>query len=205
MERRESVERGGAIGTWRGPEGPDPIERAGATGRGWVRRYGGHPVCIRVGERDEDRRLFVGGRERTSRRLWPGGARPAVDLIVNLSEHPDRHDIWRPADLWWPRGQGPSGYTSASLLADALVLAGLLRAGRRVLVHCDYGVNRAPTLCAATLMVTEGLTARQALARVRRRRWMALPDPWHWRALRSIEGSARASRAEGGAGDARSA
>jgi hypothetical protein len=170
-----------------------------------VRRYGGHPICIRVGERSEERRLFVGGRERTVRRTWLYPARPAVDLIVNLSEHPDRHEIWRTGDLWWPRGQGPAGYTGATLLADALVVAGLLRAGRRMLVHCDYGVNRAPTLCAATLMVAEGLTARQALARVRRHRWMALPDPWHWRALRSLERSLRDEQGAGGAGDARSA
>ena len=111
MERRESVERGGAIGTWRGPEGPNPIERAGATGRGWVRRYGGHPVCIRVGERDERSAALCWRPRADVRRLWPGGARPAVDLIVNLSEHPDRHDIWRPADLWWPRARDRRGCT----------------------------------------------------------------------------------------------
>lgn len=183
---------------------PGGVERVGFLGRGWVRRYGGHPVEIRLNGQLERRRLFVGGRERTGhrRRLLP--ARPAVDAIVNVCDRPDLPEVCRPVDVWRPHGEGPFGYTAATLLQDALLVERLLRTGGRVLVHCIAGVNRAPTLCAATLMLMEGIGASEALARVRQHRWMAFPDPWHWRALRELEGILREMRARG-LGDPRSA
>lgn len=183
---------------------PGGVEWAGFLGRGWIRRYGGHPVDIWLDGRLERRRLFVGGRERTGhrRRLLP--ARPAVDAIVNLCDRPDLPEVCRPIDIWRPRGEGPFGYTATTLLQDALMVERLLRTGARVLVHCIAGVNRAPTLCAATLMLIEGISAGAALARVRQRRWMAFPDPWHWHALRELDTVLREMRARD-QGDPRSA
>ena len=161
--------------------------QGGLLGRSWVRRYGGHPVAVRIGTRMYRRRLFVGGRERTMRLFRLARQRPAVDVIVNLCELPDHHAIASASDCWWPHGEGPLGYRADTLLRDALAVAELLQRGQTVLIHCVAGINRAPTLCAAVLMVMERCTAHEALARVRQHRWMALPDPWHWRALRQLE------------------
>lgn len=166
----------------------DHTRQHGLFGFGWIRRYGGHPVVVRIGARRYGRRLFVGGRERTMRLPRVRRARPSVDVIVNLCDLPDHPAISAPGDLWWPRGEGPLGYQPDVLLRDATTVADLLRGGSTVLVHCVAGVNRAPTLCTAIIMVLEQCTAREALRTVRQRRWMALPDPWHWRTLRRLEG-----------------
>lgn len=173
---------------------PDPADERGAAtrsggllGYGWVRRYGGHPVAVRIGDRLQGRRLFVGGRERTMRLPRLTRARPAVDVIVNICDLPDHPAIAAARDHWWPRGEGPLGYKPEALLRDAAAVADLLWGGETVLVHCMAGVNRAPTLCAAVVMLMERCSAREALRRVRQHRWMAFPDPWHWRTLRQLE------------------
>jgi predicted protein tyrosine phosphatase len=168
-------------------ERPAGFRRGDLLGYAWVRRYGGHPVAVRIGARVYGRRLFVGGRERTMRLPRMARARPAVDVIVNLCDLADHPSVTMPSDLWWPRGEGPLGYRPDDLLRDATAVADLLRRGETVLVHCMAGVNRAPTLCAAVLMLLERCSAREALRRVRQHRWIAFPDPWHWRTLRQLE------------------
>lgn len=66
------------------------------------------------------------------------------------------------------------------LLEEAAWVAERLRAGKRVLVHCYAGMNRSSTVCCAALILLEGITAEEALARVRRRHPLAWPDPYHW-------------------------
>src|SRR5262249_44668746 len=77
--------------------------RGGLLGRAWVRRYGGHPVAVRIGRRLYGRRLFVGGRERTMRPPRLARARPAIDVIVNVCALADHATIVAPGDCWWPR------------------------------------------------------------------------------------------------------
>ncbi len=166
---------------------PEPIARPGWLGRGWVRRYGGHPVGISLDGKMERRRLFVGGRERTAHRTRLLPPRPAVDVIVNVCDRPDLPEVRNSGDLWYPHGEGPLGYRAETLLAEAKSVIDLLLNGKSVLVHCIAGVNRAPTLCIAVIMILDHMTARNALARVRQHRWMAFPDPWHWHALRTLE------------------
>jgi Dual specificity phosphatase, catalytic domain len=175
-------------------EKDEASQRGSLWKRAWVRRYGGYPVAVRIGTRVYARRLFVGGRERTMRPPRLAHARPAVDVIVNLCDLPDHAAVAAPNDSWWPRGEGPLGYRPDVLLRDAQAVAELLRRGETVLIHCVWGVNRAPTLATAVVMVLEGCSAREALRRVRRHRWMAFPDPWHWRSLRQLQTKLAAGR-----------
>ena len=89
-----------------------------------------------------------------------------------------------PADRHVCTGELAAGMAPEELLAEATWVAERLRAGERVLVHCAAGVNRSSTVCCATLMLLEGLTADEALARVRERHPVATPDPYHWFLLR---------------------
>jgi protein-tyrosine phosphatase len=59
-----------------------------------------------------------------------------------------------------------------------------LRKNQRVLVHCVAGMNRSSTICCAVLILLEGLTAEQALERVREHHPWARPDSKHWLKLR---------------------
>jgi len=59
-------------------------------------------------------------------------------------------------------------------------LHGLLRQGHRVYVHCTYGLNRAPLVAAAYLMLIEGLEWQAVRDLVNRARPDALP---HWGTL----------------------
>jgi hypothetical protein len=145
--------------------------------------YGGDPIAIRLGARRYRHRLFIGGLRHQS----SAGTRPDVDAVLNLCNVPN---AWlcsgdlNPGDRWEEKGEGRSGMTPADLLAEAEWVVDRLRAGKQVLVHCYAGINRSATVCCAALILLEGLSAEEALARVRERHPEAWPDPYHWLLLR---------------------
>jgi protein tyrosine phosphatase (PTP) superfamily phosphohydrolase (DUF442 family) len=63
-----------------------------------------------------------------------------------------------------------------------------IRAGRRVLIHCEHGVGRSVLLTCAVL-VYEGMHARDALELVKKRRWQASPNQRQVNRLREFEAS----------------
>ena len=67
-----------------------------------------------------------------------------------------------------------------------------LRAGRKVLVHCEHGVGRSVMLATASL-IARGLTTREALAVVQRQRWQAAPNAHQVRQLLAYERHLRES------------
>ncbi|MEW5830105.1 MAG: dual specificity protein phosphatase [Chloroflexota bacterium] len=144
-------------------------------------RFGGDPVRVRVGGRIYRRRLFVGGLD-----LQPE-TYPDVNVVLNLGEVPSRwngNGGFHPADRWDNKGEGSEGMSVEELAEEAEWVAGHLRQGERVLVHCAAGLNRSVTVCCAALILLEGLTAEAALARVRETHTWARPDTRHWLQLR---------------------
>ncbi|HKV84097.1 MAG TPA: dual specificity protein phosphatase [Ktedonobacterales bacterium] len=146
-------------------------------------RFGGDPITIHLGKRTFKHRLFIGGLHHQR------AARPAVGSVLNLC---GIENAWvraagvHPADRFVCKGEGILGMGVADLLTEARWVEERLRAGERVLVHCFAGYNRSTTVCCAALMLLEGLTAEQALERVREHHPMAWPDPYHWFTLRWI-------------------
>lgn len=146
-------------------------------------RYGGDPISVRLGKRTFKHRLFIGGLHHQR------NVRPAVDAVLNLC---GIENAWIAAegahedDRLVYKGEGILGMGVADLLAEASWVAERLREGKRVLVHCFAGYNRSSTVCCAALMLLEGITADQALERVREHHPVAWPDPYHWFALRWI-------------------
>ena len=146
-------------------------------------RYGGDPVTVWLNGRVFHRRLFIGGVEEQENH------RPEVDVVLNLGERPSR---WVPAgasvaceaDRWENKGEGDAGMSPAEIAAEARWVAEHLKNGRRVLVHCYAGMNRSSTVCCAVLILLEGLSAEEALERVRRHHPWARPDSHHWIGLR---------------------
>jgi hypothetical protein len=141
------------------------------------RRFGGDPITIRLGGRTLRHRLFIGGLHHQ------GPERPAVDHVLNLCgvENPwcarsGQHQD----DRMTMKGEGPHGMDATDVLCEAEAVATRLRAGQRVLVHCYAGMNRSTTVCCAVLMLLEGISAQDALARVREHHPIAWPDPYHW-------------------------
>jgi len=59
-----------------------------------------------------------------------------------------------------------------------------LRAGQRVRVRCSAGFNRSVSVCCAVLILLEGISAENALERVREHHPWACPDAHHWLVLR---------------------
>lgn len=143
-------------------------------------QFGGDPIIVRLGGRSYHRRLFVGGVD------FQGEQRPEVDAVLNLGEDPS---AWlaaagqHPNDRWAVHGEGSSGMTPAEITEEAGWVIQRLRAGRRVLVHCSAGFNRSVTVCCAVLILLEGISAEEALKRVRTRHPWARPDQNHWLAL----------------------
>lgn len=156
------------------------------------RRYGGDPIAIHLGGRLLRNRLFIGGLHHQS------AERPLVDHVLNLCgfENPwcGWHG-WHPRDRFAHKGEMAVGMGPDELLAEARWVVEHLRAGRRVLVHCYAGINRSSTVCCAALILLEGLTAEQALARIRETHPIAWPDPYHWFQLRWISDPANRERA----------
>lgn len=143
-------------------------------------KYGGDPIAFYNRGRRVNYRLFIGGLDSQPK------THPQVDSVLNLAIEPS---VWyeeelHPADRWSPRGEDALGMDVEPILEEAGWVVERLQDGQRVLVHCYAGMNRSATVCCAALMLLEGLTPEQALARVRERHPWALPDSHHWLALR---------------------
>jgi hypothetical protein len=174
-DRREVVVR--RQWSWRPPSRPGLVPAPHTLHR----LYGGDPIAIRLGRRLYRHRLFIGGLRHQ------GTERPLVDHVLNLCEE---QNPWlpvhgaHPADRHARKGEMAEGMTAEELLEEGAAIAERLRAGQTVLVHCAAGVNRSSTVCCVTLMALEGLSAAEALVRVRERHPDAAPDPYHWLLLR---------------------
>jgi hypothetical protein len=144
-------------------------------------RFGGDPVTVTLAGQPRTRRLFIGGLETQSRR------RPEVDAVLNLGEQASRWtdlESAHPADRWAHKGEGRDGMCLDEIRQEAGWVIEHLQAGLRVLVHCVAGMNRSVTVCCAVLILLEGLSAEQALARVCEHHPWARPDGNHWLKLK---------------------
>jgi hypothetical protein len=146
-------------------------------------KFAGDPVTIYIDGKAHHKQLFVGGVETQTRQ------RPEVDAVLNLGEEPS---IWaksagpNPDDRWVHKGEGKDGMTIAEIRGEAQWVTERLRAGKKVLVHCVAGMNRSAAVACATVMLLEGLSAEEALARVREHHPWSRPDPIHWLRLRAM-------------------
>jgi hypothetical protein len=144
-------------------------------------RFGGDPITIHLDEKPRHRRLFIGGLD-----IQPA-RRPQVDTVLNLGERPSRwvkgKDL-HPNDRAINHGEGAQGMMIAQLREESNWVIGRLKQNKRVLVHCVAGMNRSVTTCCAVLILLDGLSAADALARVREHHPWARPDSHHWLALR---------------------
>lgn len=146
-------------------------------------KYAGDPVRFLLDGHPVEHALFVGGLEEQKPK------RPNVDVVLNLSEEPSlwvKKDGNQPADRWEKKGEGYVGMQVDDLLREGTWVAGHLREGRKVLVHCSAGMNRSVSVCCAALIVLEGLSAEAALERVREHHPWARPDSLHWLQLRAL-------------------
>lgn len=159
-----------------------------------LRRFNGDPITVALGNRRYRYRLFIGGIHHQSE------TRPEVDAVLNLCEldnpwvaHTGRHLN----DRFACKGEMTIGMNMSDLLAEGRWVAERLRAGQRVLVHCYAGVNRSATVCCAALMLLEGLSAEEALARARENHPSCRPDPYHWFLLERLHDALAAEELAG--------
>lgn len=143
--------------------------------------FGGDPITISLQGAWVQNRLFIGDLSMQT------SQRPAVDVVLNLGEE---INPWASGgalsapDRWTVRGEGASGMDRRTILREARWVIKHLAEGQRVLVHCLAGMNRSATICCAVLILLEGLSAEQALERVRQHHPWARPDSYHWLRLR---------------------
>jgi protein-tyrosine phosphatase len=119
---------------------------------------------------------------------WPDGpgveglARAGVTAVLSLqepSEAPDPSPEFR-RQFHWARVPVADGHAGGAIsprqLRQAVERIRRWRDdGEMVYVHCYAGVGRAPTVCAAFLIASEGLRLGEALARVKRARPLTSP------------------------------
>lgn len=157
-------------------------------------RFGGDPVTVWLNGRVFHRRLFIGGLSDQ------GTDRPEVDAVLNLGEErsrwvPEGSWVSAPGDRWENKGEGSEGMSPTEMAAEARWVIDRLKEDRSVLVHCYAGMNRSATVCCAVLILLEGLSAEEALDRVRRHHPWARPDSHHWIGLRWLAREMRLKRA----------
>jgi hypothetical protein len=144
-------------------------------------QYGGDPIRLNLNGTIYERSLFIGGLEEQDHE------RPQVDAVLNLSEHAS---VWitdsriPPQDRWATKGEGHVGMSLPDIVSEAEWVIERLRAGQSVLVHCTAGYNRSATICCAALILLEGLSAEDALKRLREEHPWARPDAHHWLKLK---------------------
>lgn len=147
-------------------------------------QFGGDPVTFKLNGSTLEQKLFVGGLEQQPNQ------RPQVDAVLNIGESPSN---WvkgteiHPNDRVVEKGEGTKGMSSEEIRTEANWVIDHLKKDESVLVHCVAGMNRSVTVCCAVLMLMEGLTADEALKRVREQHPWAKPDSYHWLALRWLE------------------
>lgn len=147
--------------------------------------FGGDPVPVKIGDTVQEQRLFVGGLENQ-----PNHRPPQVNAVLNLGERPSlwvKGDDLHPNDRTVQKGEGTLGMSVDEIRTEANWVIEHLQKGENVLVHCVAGMNRSTTICCAVVMLLEGLTAEDALKRVREQHPWAKPDSYHWLALRWLE------------------
>ena len=148
-------------------------------------RFGGDPVTVKVSDIVQEQKLFVGGLENQ-----PDHRPPQVNAVLNLGEKPS---LWvkgaelHPNDRTVQKGEGSQGMSPAEIREEANWVIERLQKNESVLVHCVAGMNRSATISCAVVMMLEGLTAEEALKRVREQHPWAKPDSYHWLALRWLE------------------
>jgi hypothetical protein len=148
-------------------------------------RFGGDPVTVKVDGTLQEQKLFVGGMEHQ-----PGHRPTEVDAVLNIGERPSfwvKNDKIHPNDRKVEKGEGTLGMSVDEIRDEANWVIERLQKKESVLVHCVAGMNRSATICCAVLMQLEGLSAEEALKRVREQHPWAKPDSYHWLALRWLE------------------
>jgi hypothetical protein len=144
-------------------------------------KFGGDPITVHLGTRAYHHRLFIGGID-----IQPM-ERPQVDAVFNVGETASKwaqEEQNYAEDRWKNKGEGADGMSLEIIREAATWIIERLKKNQRVLVHCVAGMNRSSTICCAALILLEGLTAKQALERVRERHPWARPDSNHWLKLR---------------------
>jgi dual specificity protein phosphatase-like protein len=139
--------------------------------------FGGDPITFYNNAQLHHRRLFIGSLETQA------NERPHVDVVFNVGEKPSnwvKDNQIDSQDRWDNKGEGPKGMSVDVIREEANWVIERLRKSQRVLIHCVAGMNRSSTICCATLILLEGLTAEQALERVREHHPWARPDSNHW-------------------------
>lgn len=134
--------------------------------------------------------------------LWLGSApsarqardlhRRGIEAVVDLrAERGTAAAVWPPeVEVRYERLQD-HGTPSAQQLEDAAsTVADLMAQGRTVLVHCHAGIERAPTVACAAL-VLQGWSLDAAYQRVIESRPAALPTDGQLAALRELQSNRR--------------
>jgi len=148
-------------------------------------RFGGDPVTININGTTQQNKLFVGGLEHQ-----PSNRPEEITAVLNLGESPStwvKGNDLHPNDRTVQKGEGSQGMSVNEIREEANWVIDRLKKDESVLVHCVAGMNRSTTICCATLMLMEGLTAEEALTRVREQHPWAKPDTHHWLGLRWLE------------------
>jgi len=125
--------------------------------------------------------LWIGGRLSLDawRYLWDEGVRVVVSL--QEEERNQYGDLLPEAELWLPAPDMGMPTIQQLWLACAFIHRALLD-GKKVVVHCRYGVGRSP-MTVASYLVTQGWQPRRAVEFIAQRRPVVDPNRRQWEGL----------------------
>lgn len=117
------------------------------------------------------------------RRLHAEGVR--LDLSLQAEARDEFGDLPPEAELWLPANDWYMPSTDQLVMA-ARFIHGAVSLGKGVVVHCKYGIGRAP-MTVACYLVSQGMTAHQAVDFVRERRSIVEPNPGQVAVVRDFQ------------------
>lgn len=128
--------------------------------------------------------IWLGGRLGLEawRRLWAEGVR--VVLSLQAEERNEYGDLMPEAELWLPAPDNGMPTIPQLWLACAFIHRVLLD-GRKIVIHCRYGIGRSPMTLAA-YFVTQGWQPRQAVEYITQRRPQVDPNGRQWDVLQGF-------------------
>jgi atypical dual specificity phosphatase len=127
--------------------------------------------------------LYLGAATSASNSEWLRSH--GITHILNVGASPTRHQVTGVRYLNLNISDRPSADIASLFGVGADFIRDTLASGQTVLVHCHAGVSRSPTIVAAYLMRTYGLSAEQALLHISKARPVIRPNVGFLRQLAS--------------------
>ncbi|KAJ8402777.1 hypothetical protein AAFF_G00364490 [Aldrovandia affinis] len=118
--------------------------------------------------------LYLGSAYHASREDYLGDLQ--ITALLNISRRDTQQSKGRFHYKWIPVEDSHFADISSHFQEAIAFIDCVKKSGGKVLVHCEAGISRSPTICMAYIMKTKGLQLEEAFAFIKQRRTLISPN-----------------------------